>query len=121
MHKEGRIAFLIAAICVLLAGCSTDVENLAAVSTDPPAAEKVLNSLKNVAITAKLQEPVETSAPIKAPAVSSFPWIICLRSGATEVSERLTYSVFYNNNELKDFRLSAIIERCDSQSYSLLK
>jgi hypothetical protein len=112
---------LILPLCLMLAACSTDIENLAATYTEPPDPAKVLASLKDVAVSAKLKEPVEMSVPIKAPASSAMPWIICLRSGATEASQRLTYSVFYNNNEFKSFRLSVIIEGCDGQSYSPLK
>jgi hypothetical protein len=94
---------------------------LVATNTDPPDPAKVLGHLKGVAAAAKLQEPVEVSAPIKAPANSSIPWIICLRSGATEATKRFTYSVLFTNNDLKDYRLSAIIEECGVQPYGPLK
>ncbi|THD70784.1 MAG: hypothetical protein E7813_07140 [Bradyrhizobium sp.] len=112
---------LVPAACLMLAACSTDIENLAATYTEPPDPAKVLASLKDVATSAKLKEPVEMSAPIKAPASSAMPWIICLRSGATEASRRLTYSVFYSSNQYKSSRLSVIIEGCDGQSYSPLQ
>ena len=107
-------------LCFLLVACSTNIENLAVTNIDPPDPAKVLASLKNVAASAKLQEPVEVSAPIKALPNSSHSWIICLRSGATEASKRLTYSVFYRGDELKDFRLSVILEGCDGQPFGPL-
>jgi hypothetical protein len=119
--SEGRLRLLALSLCFLLGACSTDIENLAATNSDPPDPAKVLASLKNIATAAKLQEPVEVSAPIKAPANSSIPWIICLRSGATEASRRFTYSLFFKNNDLKDYRLSAIIEECGVQPYGPLK
>jgi len=105
----------------VLAACSTGTENFVPDNQNPPDLAKVTPSLKAVAVATKLQEPVEVSAPIRAPAISTIPWIICLRSGATEASKRLTYSVFYKNDEQKSYRLSAIIEGCDGQSYGPLK
>jgi hypothetical protein len=60
------LRFLALSLCFLLGACSTDVENLAATNVDPPDPAKVLGALKNVATAAKLQDPVEMSAPIKA-------------------------------------------------------
>jgi hypothetical protein len=51
-------------------------------------------SLKKVAAEARLEEPHEISAPIRAHPISSIPWIICLRSGATELSKRRPLAVF---------------------------
>lgn len=112
--------FPVLSLCLTLAACSTDIENLAATYTEPPDTARVLASLKDVAKSTKLKEPIEVSAPIKAPASSSIPWIICLRSGATEASSRLTYSVFYDANQYKSFKLSSIVEGCDGQSFSPL-
>jgi hypothetical protein len=115
------LRFPILCLCFVLAACSTDVENLAATNTAPPDPVKAAATLKSVAAQAKLQEPVEVSDPIKAPAISLMPWIICLRSGATEASRRITYSVFYRNDDMQSFRLSAIVERCETQPFSPLR
>ena len=107
-------------LCFGLAACATEVDSLVTANTDPPDPVKVVDSLKSAAAEAKLQEPLEVTAPIKAPAVSSVPWIICLRSAATEESKRVTYSVFFKNNDRQSFRLSAIIEGCGAQPFSPL-
>jgi hypothetical protein len=119
---EVRVRFLALSLCLLLGACSTGgMENLDASDPDPPDHAKALIFLRNVVIWAKLQEPVEMSAPIRAPVNSSVRWIICVRSAATEASKRLTYSVFFKNSEFKDYRLSAIMEGCDGQSYGPMK
>ena len=112
---------LVAAILgISLTGCSVDLDSLP-IAGIPPTLSAVAADIRKTADDAKLIPPLQVAGPIPANAVSSVPWIICLRSGATEASQRLTYSVFYNNNEFKSFRLSVIIEGCDGQSYSPLK
>jgi hypothetical protein len=119
------VRLLALSLCFLLAACSTSVENLPTTPANPPDPAKIAPGLRNLAVAAKLQEPMEVSPPFKAPAVSTFPWMICLRSGATEASKRITYSVFFkdndNNNEPLNFRMSAIIEDCGVQPYGPLK
>jgi hypothetical protein len=80
--------------CVLLMSCSTNPPHLPSDTIGAPAPSKVTESLKKVAAEAKLEEPHEISAPIRAHPISSVPWIICLRSGATELSKRRPYAVF---------------------------
>src|SRR5258707_10566410 len=57
--------------------------------------------VRTVATQAKLGEPVEIAGPIPANPISSTPWIICLRSGATEESKRYSYSAFFKDNYLR--------------------
>lgn len=74
----------------------------------------MINSLKTAAAQAKLQPALEISVPIPAPPNSSIPWIVCLRSGATEQTKRWAYTVFFKDNELNNFGYSATFERCAS-------
>ena len=117
--------FLALSLCFLLAACSTSVETLPDAPASPPDPAKIAPGIRNLAIAAKLQEPLEVSSPFRAPAISTFPWMICLRSAATEASRRITYSVFFKDNDDKNeplnFRMSAIIEDCGVQPYSALK
>jgi hypothetical protein len=44
------------------------------------------------------------------------PWLICLRSGKSEESKRLTYSAFFTDKYVSS-RYSAIVDRCGEQIY----
>ncbi len=105
-----------------LAGCSSgaDLPQLPQIGPPDLSLPSVRNYLKTVATLAKLQPPVEISKPIPAAAIASIPWIVCLRSGATEETKRRTYAVFFKNNEPSDFRNSVIIEHCEAQTFSPL-
>jgi len=105
---------------ILLAACSSDPQNLASTKIGAPDPSKVIESLKQVAAEAKLEEPHEISAPIRAHPVSSVPWIICLRSGATELSKRRPLAVFYEGDRHVTTRMSVIVDRCESQAFTAL-
>ena len=107
---------------LLLAACSTDLADQPKPETiNAPDPVKVAGTLKSVASQAKLQPPFEVSAPIEAPSNNIDRWMICLRSAASGESKRLTYSLFFKNDDLKSWRLSAIIEPCGAQVYTELK
>jgi hypothetical protein len=81
---------------------------------------KVVESLKKIAVEAKLEEPLEISQPIEANPISLTPWIICLRSGASERAKKLVYSVFFKNNEYVSSRPTAIVDHCEAQVFAVL-
>ena len=113
---------LVLLLFFLLAACSSEVVDLPNPATiNPPDPVKVAGPLKNFATQAKLQPPIEVSAPIEAPANNTDRWIICLRSGASDESKRRTYSVFFKNDDLVTAHLSAMIEPCAQQAFSELK
>ncbi|ANW05305.1 hypothetical protein LMTR13_05035 [Bradyrhizobium icense] len=107
-------------LCILLAACSSDPARLPSATISAPDLSKVMESLKKAAAEAKLAEPHEISAPIRAHPISSVPWIICLRSGATELSRRRPLAVFYKGNEYVTTRMSVIVDRCESQVFTAL-
>jgi hypothetical protein len=109
-----------APLCFFLAACSSHPENLPTAVINPPDPSKVTAVLRTVAAAAKIGEPLEVSAPIQANPVSSIPWIICLRSGATEESKRHTYSAFFKNNDYVSSRWSVIVDHCEAQVFSPL-
>jgi hypothetical protein len=97
-------------LCVLLAGCSSVVEGFPENLPAAPSLSAVAATLKTVAAQAHLAEPVEASDPIRANPISSSPWLICLRSGQSEESKRLTYSAFFTESWFpRDIRRSSII------------
>jgi hypothetical protein len=83
-----------------------------------PYISTVIPELKNAAAIEKMAEPLEVAGPIAANPISSAPWIICLRSGASEQSRRLVYSVFFKDGKYDSVRLSAIVDRCEAQTFT---
>jgi len=106
-------------LCFLLAGCSS-VESFHENLPPAPDLHAVAAVLKSVAAGAHLAEPVEISDPIRAPPISLSPWMICLRSGKSEESKRLTYSAFFTDKYVSS-RYSAIVDHCEEQVYHQFK
>jgi len=113
-------AFLLSS-CVQLPSCSSHMDSTKEAVINPPDTAKVIRALKSVASDAKLEQPHQISVPIRAHPISSVPWIICLRSGATELSRRRPLAVFFKGNEFVSARMSAIVDGCDSQAFSDLR
>jgi|APCry1669193181_1035450.scaffolds.fasta_scaffold128886_2 hypothetical protein len=101
------------ALATLVAACSPEMVRSV---PDAPIPLQQVAVLRQVATAAKLAEPVEYSNPITAPDISKYPWIICLRSAATEQTKSLTYSIFYGT-AFSDWRLSSVNEGCASATY----
>ncbi len=100
---------------VLLAGCSS-VKSFPENLPPAPNLSAIASELKKVAAEAHLAEPVEVSDPIRAPAISLSPWLICLRSGKSDETKRLTYSAFFTDKYVSS-HYSAIVDHCSEQVY----
>jgi hypothetical protein len=107
-------------LCLVLAACSSVSESIPEAVVPPPDPSAALRGLKAAASDAHFAEPVEVSDPIRANPVSSSPWLICLRSGKSEESKRLTYSAFFKNGYVSS-RWSAFLDHCAEQVYHPLK
>jgi hypothetical protein len=103
-------------LCFLLASCSSAVADPAADVPAAPGLSTVAVDLKKAAAEAHLAEPVEVSDPIRANPISSSPWLICLRSGKSEESKRLTYSAFFKEKYISS-RYSVIVDHCEEQVF----
>ena len=106
-------------LCVLLAGCSS-AESFPESLPPAPNLSTVATDLKKVAAEAHLAGPVEVSDPIRSHPISSSPWLICLRSGNSEESKRLTYSAFFTDKYVSS-HYSAIVDDCVQPAYHPLK
>lgn len=102
--------------CLALAACSSVSESVPEDVVPPPDAATAFKGLKTVASDAKLEAPVEVSDPIRANPISSSPWLICLRSGKSEESKRLTYSAFFKQDYVSS-RWSVFVDHCGEQAY----
>ena len=107
-------------LCVLLAGCSSVVESFPENLPAAPSLSAVAATLKTVAAEAHLAGPVEVSDPIRSHPISSSPWLICLRSGNSEESKRVTYSAFFTDKYVSS-HYSAIVDDCVQPAYHPLK
>jgi hypothetical protein len=107
--------------CVVLTACATAIDVPPQPPEPAPRIPAVISDLNNVVGMAKMAQPVEVAGPIEANPISSAPWIICLRSGASEQSKRLVYSVFFKKDGKYDtVRLSVIVDRCEAQTFTPL-
>lgn len=107
-------------LCFTLGACSMGAEGLPLGDVPPPDQATALIGLKAAASDAHLAEPVEVSDPIRSNPISSSAWLICLRSGKSEESKRLTYSAFFNKGYVSS-HWSALVDRCGEQTYHALK
>ena len=104
----------------VLAACSAVMDDLPQATEPAPYLSTVSSDLKKAAGTEQMAEPLEVAGPIAANPVSSAPWIICLRSVASERARRLVYSVFFKNGKYDSVRLSVIVDGCEAQTFTLL-
>ncbi|KPG01522.1 hypothetical protein IP86_03655 [Rhodopseudomonas sp. AAP120] len=107
-------------LAVLLMSCSSILEALPETAGQAPSLTAAAEGIRKVAAEAKLAEPLELGGPIEANPVTVAPWIICLRS-ATPGPTRSTYALFYRDAKLVSWRFSAIVDRCEEQTFSPLK
>ncbi|ABE38699.1 conserved hypothetical protein [Rhodopseudomonas palustris BisB5] len=104
--------------CLALAGCSV-LESIPEPANQAPTIKAASADIKRVAGDAKLAEPLEVAGPIEAIPVTVAPWIICVRSTSPDQWRR-TYALFYRDVKLVSSRLSAIIDRCELQTFAPL-
>jgi hypothetical protein len=114
---EDRMRLLTVLSCLVLAGCSSIIEDLPQKTDSAPLVATSAQDLKKAAAESKISDPLEVAGPIAANPISSAPWIICLRSGASEQSRRLVYSVFFKDGKRDSIRLSSIVDRCEAQAF----
>jgi hypothetical protein len=95
-----------------LAGCSSLLEEVEQVPA--PDIAKTISAIKTVAGQYHLTGELQIAGPIKAPAISLDPWVICLRSPS---ETRFTIAIFYKTDALVSSREATIADHCDSQAY----
>ncbi|MBI5132540.1 MAG: hypothetical protein HZA66_24125 [Rhodopseudomonas palustris] len=105
--------------CLALAGCSSILESIPEPADQAPSITSASADIKRIASEAKLTEPLEVAGPIEANPTTVAPWIICVRSSSPDQS-RQTYALFYRNLKLVSSRLSAIVDRCELQTFARL-
>ena len=102
----------IASLVFTLTGCSSLLEEVEQASA--PDIAKTISAIKTVAGQYHLTGELQIAGPIKAPAASLDPWVLCLRSPS---ETRFTIAIFYKADALVSSREATIADRCDTQSY----
>jgi len=114
-----RVRALVVLICIGLAGCSAVLDALPEVS-EPPLVSGVLGDIERTAAEANLNKPLEVAGPIPAHPISLVPWIICLRSQASGPRPWRTYALFFKRSKFVSYRMTAIVDNCESQTFTPL-
>lgn len=106
-----------AVLALLLTSCSSMLDAIPETAGEAPSLAAAADGIRKVAAEAKLLEPLEFGGPIEASPVTVAPWIICLRS-TTPGPARPTYALFYRDAKLVSWRFSAIVDRCEEQTFA---
>jgi hypothetical protein len=113
-RKSFVACLVVTGICgTAMTGCS-DFKDLPDEPKTAPDIQKASANLKTVAGQYQLSGQLEIAGPIEAPAVSTPPWIICLKSAS---QPRFTVALFYKADVFVSSRESTIADRCDGQIY----
>ncbi len=109
-----------ALICLLLTACSSAEISLAPAYTppSPPTQLAIVSGVKTAAAEEKLTGPLEVSAvrPNDHSLLGSY--FACLREANPPAAKHPAYSVFWDGDTYKGSRLSAIVEACETQTYT---
>jgi hypothetical protein len=106
-------------LCLAAAACST----LPPPEDEPPPDEAQLKAgLAALVADSHFAKPVEVTDIIRAPVSSTQPWMVCVRSAASEEGRRLIYVGFFGKDKGKygqylRSRYAVTAENCESQAY----
>jgi hypothetical protein len=106
--------------CLALGACSSFLDDLPQTPDPAPFISTSAVDLRKAADQEKLAKPLEVAGPIAANSISVAPWIICLRSAATEQAQKRVYSVFFKDGKFSSVRESVIVDHCEAQNFSPL-
>jgi hypothetical protein len=107
--------------CLVLGACSSLWDDIPQKADVAPSIASSVDALKAAAWQEKLNPPLEVAGPIQANAISIAPWIICLRSSASEQLRQRVYSVFFKDGKFDSVRPSSIVDRCEAQNFMSLQ
>jgi hypothetical protein len=106
--------------CLALGACSAFLDDLPQTPDPAPFISASAVDLRKAADEEKLAKPLEVAGPIAANSISVAPWIICLRSAATEQARKRVYSVFFRDGKLSSIRESVFVDHCEAQNFTPL-
>jgi hypothetical protein len=109
----------------LLAGACSSISDVPSPEARPQPNEVQLKAGIVVGITdSHFSKPIEVTNLFRAPPNSIDPWMVCIRSSASDEAKRQTYSVFYGvyvgngkDGQYTRSRFSSITDNCSAQEY----
>jgi hypothetical protein len=115
---------LILLLCLLVGACSS-IADVAPLDARPQPDEVQLKAGIAVGMAdSHFSKPIEITDLFRAPPNSIDPWMVCIRSSASDEAKRQTYSVFYGvyagngkDGQYVRSRLSSITDNCAAQEY----
>ena len=107
---------LVGCLCLALAGCSGVGSRQIVIqpTSFPPNEEAIEQGAKDVFERVKLTGAPEVSELRKAIVSAPADWFVCLRSNAPPFHP---YAIFFNANQLVDFRLAVLYDDCAREMY----
>ena len=119
ISTRGLGAVLSLVLSVFLGGCSylLDTNWTPSQDPEPDSADVILlaEKIDKIFPTLKLPGAPEISRVRRTEAVSLANWIICLRNNVPENSR--TYAIYVKKNEIVDYRLAVLMDRCEQESF----
>jgi hypothetical protein len=106
--------------CLALGACSAFLDDLPQTPDPAPFIATSADDLRKAAADEKLAKPLEVAGPIAANSISVAPWIICLRSAASEEARKRVYSVFFKDGKFSSIRESVFVDHCEAQNFASL-
>ena len=109
--------------CLVVAACSSASDGPAPpprVRPSAPSPEAALAGAKVAVVEEKLVGLVEVSA-VRPAVVGPGQYFLCLRGAQSPSGPRRTHAVFFNNDDYRGSRLSAINEACEAEAFRPLK
>ena len=103
-------------VSVALAGCSSVSETAAEIQPQP-SGPSLLAGINQGIADSHFAAPIEVTDPIRAPAISTPPWMVCIRSAASDETRRTGYTVFYTKGAYASSRYSVPNDRCGEQQF----
>ncbi|WP_420132116.1 hypothetical protein [Rhodopseudomonas sp.] len=119
VRSSARTAAVAAISAAGLLGACSVLESIPEPAAQAPTVKSATAEIKSVARDAKLADPLQVAGPFEADPMTVAPWIICVRSTSPEQA-RLVYALFYRGTKLVSSRQSAIVDRCELQTFTPL-
>ena len=108
----------------LLTACSSDHVELPLpeyVAPAAPSQNAITEQARSVAAEVKLIAPWEISSVRQTDHGGPGEYYVCLREAKQQPDKRARYySIFFNGDEQKEYRLSVILDECEKQTFSPL-
>lgn len=103
-------------LCLGLGACSSLWEHAAPEVSPQPDVTNLLSGLHTGIGDSHFAAPIEVTDLLRAPAISSSSWLVCIRSAQSDETRRLIYSVFFNEKYVSS-RYSVSNDGCVEQQF----